>query len=86
MNSIKEDEAKIKKIEKELEKLQAKYAGEKEKNKEQRKSINSLKQRIRELIKSRDSWKSKLKDKQLEIMDLKTQISRQGKAKWHPYD
>ena len=85
MNSIKEYQAKIKKVEKESEKMQAEYAAEKEKNKKQRQTINRLKQRIRELIKSRDNWKARLRGKQLKIKNLTNRAKRQGKAKGHHY-
>ena len=53
MNSKKEYQAKINKLEKELKKLKEKYEAEKKKSKER----NRLKQRIRDLKRSRDNWK-----------------------------
>ena len=81
MNSKKEVEAKLRKIEKELAKTKEKLAKAERKNK----NINGLKQRIRELTKSRESWKAKLKSKQLEIKGLTAKISRGDKAKGHQY-
>jgi len=34
---------------------------------------------------SRDNWKAKYKEKQVQIKQLKSQIKRAGKAKWHHY-
>ncbi|HFA49519.1 MAG TPA: hypothetical protein ENJ95_10945 [Bacteroidetes bacterium] len=85
MNSIKEYQAKIKKLEKELEKLREKYSTEKGKNKKLRQGMNRSKQRVRDLAKSRDAWKGKLRSKQLTIKGLKKRIERSGKAKRHRY-
>jgi len=81
MKSTKELKAKIRKLEKELAKTAEKLAKEKEKTA----CIKVLKQRIKELTKSRDVWKSKLKAKQKEIKLLQAKLKRIGKAKGHHY-
>ena len=47
--------------------------------------MSRLKQRVRELIKSRDNWKNKLKGVRQELKGVKHKLERQGKAKWHHY-
>lgn len=44
-----------------------------------------LRRRLKELLQSRDNWKAKYKEKQQQIKQLKGQIKRAGKAKWHHY-
>lgn len=85
MNLIKGYETKIKKISRELENLEKKLLEKDMLNKELRLENKYLRRRIKELTHSRDNWKSKHKEKQERIKQLKIQIKRKGKAKWHHY-
>lgn len=82
MHSNKEYEAKIRSLNREIEKklLSSQLA-----NKTLRADNKYLRRRLKQLIESRDKWKVRHKDKQLKIKLLKEKLNRQGRAKWHHY-
>ena len=85
MYSEKEYQIKIRKLEREIERLNKKKKLDKESLSELRLSVKRLKQRVKELKQSRDNWKNKQKDKQQENKLLKAKIANSEKVARHPY-
>lgn len=86
MHSKKEHEIKIRKLEKNLQGKAKKISEITEKQKAISKENKDLRKRLKEAKSSRDNWRAKHKDKQLNIKLLKAKIKRLGKAKRHHYD
>jgi len=89
MTSKEEDQVKIKNLKLKLAECKEDI---KQQNLSSKKSIKKikaenkyLKRRVKELSLSRDVWKNKHKEKQAKIKQLKVQLKRAGKAKWHHY-
>jgi hypothetical protein len=74
-----------KESERKIASLEHKVANLTRKNKEQSASKIRQDKRERELRQSRDSWKAKLRDKSLEIKDLKKKLIRVNKPARHHY-
>ena len=85
MNPKKGYESKIKKLEKKIAELEKKVADSKDKLQIHKVEIRRLKQRVRDLISSRDKWKDKVKTIRQDLKKVERKISRAGKAKWHHY-
>ncbi len=85
MNSKKEYEIKINKLEGENEKKGEKISELKEQLKVAREEKKYLKKRLAQLKVGRDSWKAKYKSKQQEIKNLSAKISRLEKIRRHHY-
>lgn len=83
MHSKKEYEVKLQKV---IEKYEQKLKKEKEKTEECKSEIKYYKRRLKELRKSRDSWKEKNKSNYLIVKTLEHKIDRWGKAKGHHFD
>ena len=85
MNSKKEYEVKIGKLEQEIEKLLKKLKEAQSNCRTKGKELSYLKSEIKRLKLSRDKWKAKYKMKQEELKQKVKVVTRRGKAKWHHY-
>jgi len=85
MNSKKEYEVKIGKLEREIEKLIKKLKESQSNCRTKGKELSYLKSEIKRLKLSRDKWKAKYKAKQEELKQNVKAVTRTGKAKWHHY-
>jgi len=85
MNSKKEYEAKIRKLNRKVEKMGKKISSLQSANKKLRAEHKYNRKRIKTLIASRDSWKTKHKEKQSKIKSLNEQLERAKKAKYHHF-
>lgn len=85
MNSRIKFEAKINKLGEELRILREKDKALRLAQKKLRSENSVLRKNLKRIKESRDSWKDKLRLKQLEMKGLKARLSRQDKAKGHHY-
>lgn len=85
MHSKKEYESKIKRISQKVEQLEKKLLTSETTKKALQADLKYCRRRLKELKLSRDKWKIKYKEKQARIKNLKAQIKRAGKAKYHHY-
>jgi hypothetical protein len=86
MQSIKEYNSKISRIEIQNKKLENKLIKKEARNKKLTKENKYLRRSKRQITRSRDNWKGKHNCKQKEIKLLKAKANRLGKAKRHHYE
>lgn len=85
MHSKKECEIKIRQLERKIEQLEKKIFSLKNNLSCVRKEAKQLRQRVKDLIRSRDKWKEKYQDNKLIVNKLRKQIDSGIKAKRHQF-